>query len=368
MHSADSKTNYAKQQLKQFKEEIDTQVDQYFAHETKRVQQIYSNKDSLATLEALASVTARGGKRLRGSFVYYTYQMLGGKDLAEAMKAALAIEMIHAYLLIEDDFMDLSDTRRGGPTGHKMMEKFHRENYRKGDPVHAGNSLGVLASLMGSHLAMEIVSQLNAEPETILKMMLNLNQRLNTTVHGQINDVVNEYKDTVTEEEVFDVLHWKTAAYTYENPIHFGAIMAGATDEDLELLTGYSIPAGIAFQIQDDILGVFGEEKATGKSNLDDLKEGKITLLVQFALEHADPQQRAIIKKTIGNRELTVTDLEVVRDIFRVTGSLEYSKQKALEFVQEAKKCLLSSRPSNWSDDGFNYLLGIADYMIERNL
>lgn len=364
----ENQKDYAKMRLQQFKNEIDKSLDEYFEEERTKVQKIYNNPHSLAVIDALSSIVTRGGKRARGAFVYYTYQMMGGRDLKTAMNVAMAIEIIHAYLLIEDDFMDISDSRRGGPTAHKMLEQYHTENFTRGDTKHFGASMAMLACIVGSHMAMKLLNDQDIDPVTLQRLNQNLNAKLVITGHGQTKDVVNELADNVTEEDVFNVLHWKTAAYTYENPIHTGAILAGATDADLDDLSKYAIPGGIGFQIQDDILGVFGETDNTGKSNMDDIKEGKYTLLVSEAMMKGNDEQIAILKSALGNRELTEEDHKKVQQIFIDTGSLEYSKEKAIEQVKISKDELLKFAKPEWNEEGLNYLIGIADYMIDRDL
>lgn len=362
-----SQKPYAKAQIAMIKEVLEKELSDYFKQEQDRISPIYG-EHSLKIVSTAGEFTVRDAKRLRGSFVYFVYKMLGGTSEEVARRAAMAIEMIHAYILIEDDFMDLSDSRRGGPTAHIALKNYHKENFKKGDPVHAGNSLALLASLMLSHLAMEMLNGLDIDPIILRRVNINLNKCLNVTFHGQINDVVNELKDVVTEEDVINVLLWKTSVYTYENPIHMGALLAGADDATLAKLTEYAIPAGIAFQIQDDILGMFGETEVTGKSNMDDLKEGKVTLLIHNALEKADDSQKQIILEALGNREATPQMHQEVQKVIIDTGSLDYSKEMAQKYVREAKEKILKLRDPNWSDEGFNYLVGIADYMIERDL
>lgn len=362
-----SQKPYAKAQIALIKKLLEGELSEYFKKEEERVAPIYG-EHSLKILSTSNEFTVRDAKRLRGSFVYYIYKMLGGTDEEVAIKAAMAIELIHAYLLIEDDYMDISDSRRGGPTAHIALKVYHQENFKKGDPVHSGNSLALLGSLMLSHLAMKMINELDLDPIILKNVNINLNKCLNVTVHGQINDVVNELKDAVTEQDVLNVLLWKTSVYTYENPIHMGALLAGANEATLAKLSEYAIPAGIAFQIQDDILGMFGETEVTGKSNMDDLKEGKVTLLIHHALEKADDSQKEIILAALGNREATAQMHKEVQKVIVDTGSLNYSKEMAQKYVREAKENILKLREPNWSDEGFNYLVGIADYMIERDL
>jgi len=164
------------------------------------------------------------------------------------------------------------------------------------------------------------------------------------------------------------VHYYKTGKYTYETPLHTGAILAGASDDDLKALTEYAIPGGIAFQIQDDILGMFGDEYKIGKPADSDLSEGKKTLLIVKAFEKGDSLQKKILNKNLGSPKISSKDLREVRQIIIDTGSLEYSKKIALNLVNKAKERLQKYSHSNWIPEGREFLDGIADYMIKRDL
>jgi len=280
------------------------------------------------------------------------------------------LELTHAYLLLLDDFMDKSDLRRGGPTAHVLMKDYYsKQNFRSGDSAHFGDSIAVSIGAAGFHMAMQILMSLDFSKEILIALSNNLNEKIEITAHGQITDVVNASNPNVTEEDVLKMLEWKTGVYTYENPIHTGAIMAGQKDsEELRKLSEYAIPAGIAFQIQDDILGIFGNSGDTGKSVYDDLREGKYTLLMHHAFEVGSKAQKEILTQNLGNPNVKAKELADVKSILIDSGSLDYSKKVANDLVLKAKKSLIKNRSSNWKDEGFNYLIGIADYMIDRRL
>ena len=158
----------------------------------------------------------------------------------------------------------------------------------------------------------------------------------------------------------------KTATYTYKLPLFAGAILAGASEEDLVALEGFAIPAGVAFQIRDDILGVFGEEEKTGKETITDLIEGKKTLLVTEAYKNASPEQKEKLDMYLGKKDLTEEEAEKVRDIFRDTGALKYSMEECKRQVEIAKTSL--KKLVDKEEKAFSFLQDIADYMIMRNM
>lgn len=361
------KARNAKSMLKEFQLLIQPVIDDYFEEHLATFASLYG-MHSVEAVNVLHDYMTRNAKRLRGSFVYYVYKMYGGLDDREALKVALAVELVHSYLLIEDDFMDMSETRRGGPTAHRLFaDKYREQHYTRGIPEHFGASVAVTTGLVGIHMAMQILLSLEIDDSLKIQVLKNLNEKIEITGFGQIADVFNSVKGDVTEEDVINMQHWKTGVYTYENPIHLGAILAGyGNDEELKILSGYSIPAGIAFQIRDDILGMFGNTDETGKSNMDDLKEGKVTLLIQKSLEWGNSGQKDIILSNLGNKEVTSEDHRAVQQVITDTGALKYSKDISVKLVEQAKTALLQQHSSDWDPAYLDYLLGIVDYMIER--
>lgn len=325
-----------------------------------------------------------GGKRLRGAFVYYGYMMYGGKDFNEILKSAAFVELIHNYILVIDDIQDNADLRHGKKTLHERYKDYYKEiilpirkrrlrrhldDYEyEGDPEHFGISLALNGGLLLSHYAQLLFLKTKFDHNLKTKALEKLNRCVIDTAYGQTVDIYGEKVGDVDEEYVLKVHKYKTGKYTYENPLHIGAILAGANEEDLKDLTEYGIPAGIAFQIQDDILGIFGDEDKMGKSAMGDLKEGKWTLLIVKALENANQKQKKKLLTALGNKHLTIEDQEEVKKIIIETGSLQYSKDLALKYVKKAKKTLEKNKKLHWKQEGVDFLNGIADYMINRDL
>lgn len=357
---------YARQKIKDFRAEFDTVFGNELKKQKKEAKRHYSTH-AITALNIYNQIALRGGKRLRASLVYFAYKMLGGKNITIALDAARAIEMIHAYLLVVDDFTDKSNTRRGGKTAHLLTEDYiKRENFIRADPYHHGVALSITAAMLQAHAANKILLNLDVDEKMKNKAALNLNERIVTTAFGQLTDVFNALLESVEEKDVTDMIRYKTGVYTFENPLHTGAILAGASNFDLDLLSKYAIPAGIAFQLHDDILGMFGDVDKTGKSNMDDLMEGKMTLLIQHALNNGSPEQVNIINKYLGNRNIGPKEHALVQKVLVDCGSLNYSVTKSREFVKKAKG-FLKDVPSSWKKDEVRYLLGIADYVIQRS-
>jgi len=308
---------------------------------------------------------ASSGKRLRGAFLYYSYLMHGGKDLDEALRMTAFIELIHSYLLVHDDIMDNADLRRGSFTIHKLYADKYK-NADKVDPRHFGEGVALCAGDILCHVGLQILTQSKFPAEYKLKAFELLHYKLTEVGYGQTLDTLGQVIEGVDEDYVLKVHYYKTGTYTYENPIHIGATLARGNDVDYKALSEYAIPAGIAFQLQDDILGMYGDEERLGKPADSDLKEGKTTLLIVYALDHATKDQRKILDRTLGNPNVTAKDLALVRNVIIDTGSLDYSKKVALKLVTKAKTALKERAHPSWKPEGVAFLEGIADYMINR--
>ncbi|MBI2356551.1 polyprenyl synthetase family protein [Candidatus Dojkabacteria bacterium] len=362
----ESLSQFAKEELVNIQKDLDVRLLEYMESEVMPQAKQYHLSTEVA-MNAYKEIVVRGGKRLRGAFVLKGYELFKGRIDEEIYKAAMAIEMMHAYILVIDDFNDRSDIRRKGPTAHKMVEKFHTDNQLKGDSFHFGISEAtVAATFVGQHVANSLLLSIDLPKERVIRAVQGFDKAVRITGLGQIRDIYNQTIDNATEMDVLKVHEYKTSVYTYLNPLQLGATLAGASEQDIEKLKGYSIPAGIAFQIQDDILGMFGDPKETGKSNKDDLMEGKITLLITKALENVTSKEREIIMKGLGNRFLTDQLHKQVQEIIVKTGSLEYSKELSFKLVKEAKESLSTQFKEYSENNGFKFILGIADYMIER--
>jgi len=230
------------------------------------------------------------------------------------------------------------------------------------DAYHFGISMAIIAGDILAALGNEILCVLNLKEEYKTSAIARLNNVIHTVIYGEALDILSELKP-VTQKDVEKVHKLKTASYTIEGPLQIGALLAGANNEQLKTLSDYAIPLGVAFQIQDDILGMFGDEQKVGKPCDSDLKEGKQTLLILKALEKASQEQKDIIKSALGNPDITKEQLEQVRQIIKDTGSLQYSQDLAKQLIEKAKSIIMNS---DFQQQGKDFLIGIADYMLER--
>ncbi len=360
----------AKAKLKDLVARLDLRLEQYFSQELKDVFGPSKKVKDLTAIiwEHIREHNLRPAKRIRGSFIYYGYQLLGGKDKDLILEAAMSIELIHTALLMHDDFMDKDEMRRGHPTSQIYFQELHQKNHWWGNPAHYGEAMAIDAGDVALLAGYEILARSKFPPEIKLEALSRMLRGIVNTGFGQAFDLTLQAEGGGQEQDVFDLHLSKTAIYTYENPLHIGAILAGGKDEDLKLLSDYAIPGGIAFQLQDDILGLFGDPEETGKSDYSDLIQRKITQLVIKAVELATPKQKVRLETIWGKKDLVKEEAEEFRQIITDTGSLDYSRRTATKFAQKAKTATEKMRQKGWDKDASDYLEGIARYMIERQV
>lgn len=359
-----SNIDYFKTRLHQYKEIIDTDIAEYSKYIQKSTLKQFGAYSRLAT-DAYLDILSRGGKRIRGALVHVGYEMAGGKDEKMIIEAARAVEMIHAYILVIDDINDRSSIRRGGPTAHIKVADYHNKQSWADEGLHFGESIAMNAALVGNHSAQMILANLNVDAGLRLKAISTINHGIVVTAHGQFNDMFNEVTGDVTVGEVMNVMEWKTAHYTFLNPLTFGMVLAGAECSMTDAIRDYSIHAGKAFQISDDILGTFGVEFESGKSPLDDIREGKRTVLTIYALENACKADKNFLISMLGNHKLTPSQFNRCKDILLDTGALEYAQNMAQELVDKAN-ISLAQHTKMYDKSGINFLTGLAEYLSER--
>ncbi len=363
------KATKAKGLLQGFVEQVDVELESYFESEIRSPFGVSKRERSLVKhiLGHIKEHYLRPAKRLRGSFIKYGYNLIGGKDEKEILKASMSIELIHTALLMHDDFMDQDDTRRGLPTTHEYYKDYHSKNKFRFEAKHYGDSMALGVGDIALMAGFEILGRCNFDSSVKINALNRQLRGIMNTGFGQAYDITLESSGVASEKDIIDLHKAKTAIYTYENPLHIGAILAGAKEEDLELISRYAIPGGVAFQLQDDILGLFGDPIKTGKPAHSDLRQGKMTLLIIKALECASRNQKQKLLETWGKRDLTDLEADVARQIVRETGSLDYSQKTSIKWARKAQLAIPEMKIRRWNEDAVNYLDGIAQYMVERD-
>lgn len=318
---------------------------------------------AMEVMDAIKEYTLRGGKRVRAVLLIKGYQAAGGKDVERIRRASISMELIQTMLLIHDDIIDRSPERRGRPSFHEIFRKIHGDRDFPGDGARFGESMAIIAGDLAETLAEKALVTSGFPDDLIRNALLSQTDMVRDTGFGQILDIYSEVLPEWGEENVLRVHEYKTARYTFEGPLHIGAVLSGAGDEQLKALSDYAVPAGIAFQLVDDILGFFGDPARGGQEDLSDIKEGKRTLLVIKAMELASPEERTILESALGNPDLTPDEAEAVRDIIRRCGSEKYSRDLALKLHDEAVGSL---EKGDLDGESVEFLKGLSEYLLDR--
>ncbi len=277
--------------------------------------------------EVVAEVRAlvdAGGKRLRPAFVWWGHRATGGPEDPAVVQPAAAVELLHTFALLHDDVMDRSATRRGRPSAYASFAAGHRQAARLGDPDWFGCSAAILAGDLTYVWADELFDGTAMAPAAVARARVVFTTLRSEVIAGQYLDLVLAADSQADEEGARRVALLKSARYTVTRPLLLGAALGTAVDAErvAPALTRYGDAVGMAFQMRDDILGLFGDASITGKSTLDDLREGKRTLLMLRALRMANPLERSYLLAHLGDPELTPNEADNVRSIVASTGAL----------------------------------------------
>ena len=278
----------------------------------------------LAPLAEALTDLLRGGKRLRPAFAYWGWRGAGGADSEEAVSAATALELLQACALIHDDVMDGSDTRRGMPAAHRRFATLHRGNGWLGSSEGFGVGAAILLGDLCLSWADELLMTCGLPADAVLRGKPVYDVMRTELMAGQYLDLLEQAMGGGSAERAMRVVRFKSAKYTIERPLHLGAALAGAPDELVVAYSGYGLPLGEAFQLRDDVLGVFGDPSQTGKPAGDDLREGKRTVLVATAVEAASPSQAALLRRHLGDPALDTQGVEALREVITDTGALAH--------------------------------------------
>lgn len=286
-------------------------------------------------------------KRIRSSFVFNGFKLGKGEISEGVWQAAAAVELVHTALLMHDDFMDEDLLRRGQETTNAYYAKKYGKHY--------GDTMAVGVGDMVLCLGFEVLGKCGLANDRVIAAMNHLHRSILYTSVGQAHDVTLGHLENWTEEDVIAVHKAKTGFYTYENPLLVGAILGGVNDEVIKILKEYAEDGGVAFQLQDDILGVFGEPDKTGKSADSDLMQGKATLLVLKA---------GLESKTGRTHE----EVELAKKQIIESGSLEYSRNLAKSLAKKAANTAEKLRAFDLDPEAIDFIQGVAEYMVEREV
>ncbi|MGI5466656.1 polyprenyl synthetase family protein [Streptomyces sp. CA-132043] len=263
-----------------------------------------------------------GGKRLRPLLCALGWHAARGSgDIGPLIRTAASLEMFHAFALIHDDLMDRSATRRGRPTIHRALAARFRLSRRHDDSEHLGVSAAILVGDLALAWSCELLHTAGLCPARLASVLPVIDAMRTEVMYGQYLDVLASGRPSGKTEVPLTVIRHKTAKYTCERPLHVGAIVAGARPGLLAGLSAFALPLGEAFQLRDDLLGVWGRPDRTGKPALDDMREGKHTVLIALAFQAADERQARLLRTHYGDPHLDEDNADTVRTILKATGA-----------------------------------------------
>jgi geranylgeranyl diphosphate synthase type II len=284
-----------------------------------------------ATLES----NTVGGKRFRPRMVISAYQALGGLDLEAAANVGAAFELLHTALIVHDDVIDHDFTRRGVPNiSGSYRDRALERGASARTAEHSGISAAVIAGDLALFNAYRLIDRSGVNDVTRGRLLEVMDDALFASAAGELIDV--HFSTAVTAPGVDDILTMeglKTAVYSFESPLQAGAILAGASDEVVQTLAEFGRDIGIAYQIVDDLLGVFGLEEQTGKTTIGDLREGKRTVLIAYA---NNTPEWAAVERHLGDPDLTEQDAERIRAVLISCGAKTLTESLARQYGNQA--------------------------------
>lgn len=311
----------------------------------------------------LSEFLLRDGKRLRPALVYYSYRACGGDSEPVVMPVAMAVELLHTYLLVHDDIMDHAETRRGEPAVHVLFSDFHRDRGWQGDSSHFGTSVGILLGDLAESYAVELYSSSEMSEAVRADVRKCFSTMCQEVIVGQYLEMTAGYRGDLTEEELLRILQMKSGRYSVERPVQLGALLAGASKETLDALTRYGSRLGEAFQLQDDLLGMFGDVATVGKPVGEDLAEGKYTILIHSALEKLAPADRTTVESALGNADVSEDEVREVQRLIESVGARERVVEMIETRMQTASEALVEAGVTG---PGADFLQGLMQYLRGR--
>ncbi|MDQ7911441.1 polyprenyl synthetase family protein [Phytohabitans sp. ZYX-F-186] len=325
--------------------DLRTRVDKALAEFLARRRDWLATVDDSVLLiaDAIDDFVLGGGKRLRPAFAYWGYRAAGGVDSDPVVATVAALEFVQASALIHDDLMDRSDTRRGEPAVHRRFAARHRAQGWRGDPDAFGDSAAILLGDLCLVWSDELLHLGGLPAETLTRARPIFDEMRTEVTVGQYLDVYAQATAHTSVELASKVARYKAAKYTVERPLLLGAALAGAPPAVHAGLSAYGLPLGEAFQLRDDVLGVFGDPAQTGKPAGDDLREGKRTYLVAAAFEEAGAAERAMLEAHLGDPALDRAGVAALRDVIASTGALARTESRIAELTTVALDALATA-------------------------
>ena len=347
-----------------FRGSLEDELERFFAVKSAEVA---DEPESRELIEEVRRLVLCGGKRLRPALVYHTYVACGGGSDEAVYPLAMSTELLHTYLLIHDDIMDHSELRRGHPSAHARFREIHAARGRGGDAEDFGRSVAILLGDLSHTWAVELFSTARAsvrDASTGEALDLTFSRMCEEVIRGQYLEMSLPYVQTPQEEQLLRVLRLKSGRYSVERPIELGALLAEAPEATRAALARYGRAVGEVFQLQDDVLGTFGDADAVGKPVASDLREGKYTFLIDRTLNRAGKSEAAELRSMLGRADLDADDVRRARQIIEASGGREAVSAMIEERLSDGRAAL---REAGLAAGEQSFFEGLIDYSGYRD-
>jgi len=325
--------------LKASKQLVESFLEDYFSSRTVRAAAV--DPSYVRLWQTFQGLFEAGGKRIRPYAMLLSYQAYSHTtDLTPVVPAAAAQELLHLAMLIHDDIIDRDRVRYGIPNVAGQYDEHYRPVLSQADErTHFADSAALLAGDLLLSDAYELLTRCNVDARLILRAQTILNEAVFTVVGGELLDTESAFTDRHLLRPL-EVARFKTASYSFISPLVMGATFAGASEDELVLLSELGNAMGIAYQLQDDLLGTFGASEVTGKSVVSDLSEDKYTFLVQLFYERANDGQKAAYESLAGRADLSEEQAGTARQLLIDTGAKQALEQHIQEFCRSAETAI----------------------------
>ena len=348
--------------LKSVRSAVEEELSIFLNRESAYLNSISSDLSPVS--DSLTSFLLDSGKRLRPLFAYAGFAAAGGSLEKSAIRAMAALELLQACALIHDDLMDGSDTRRGKPSIHRHFESVHVQEQLDGFAPQYGLSAAVLLGDLALVWSDQMLNTAGLTTEQFARVLPFYNEMRVELMAGQFLDIHEQTQKDTSVDRSMKIARYKSGKYTIERPLHLGAAMTSSSKEVTDALSAYGLPLGEAFQLRDDLLGVFGDPSVTGKPAGDDLREGKRTVLIAMTHERQSPAQLEICKKYFGKPDIDAEGVATLQEIIESTGARAELEATIDRLTDQA---LTAAQSQVFTDDGKALLVELANIATKRS-
>lgn len=347
----------------QCKEALDSSLQNYFQDQTARADAISTEYAHL--WKSIELVAIAGGKRIRPYQLILSYLAYAAdQDYEKVIPAALAQELLHIALLIHDDIIDNDTIRRGiENVAGQYVRRYEHMPINTSQKRHLANGAALLAGDLLIAAAQDKLLECKIESEKLLAARHTFSEVIFRVCSGELLDMESVFASE-SREDAQVIAEQKTASYSFMGPLVIGAQLAGAAEDQIEAIKDFAHATGTAFQLQDDLLGVFGEESVTGKSNTGDITEGKYTYIIESFYRLSDAQAIEIFKKSFGNAGATQDELRQVKQLLIDSGAVRATEELITKYVEQAHASIEALSVSN---EYKKYFVELIDMSTKRS-